>query len=281
MTQQQVNKLSNGFKYLLGFPTGYCYKKITTHQSLSAIRSNCLCLSIAFLIFLPVSAQAGTYISNSQPNAHTGKIVIDGHVIGEGSDDIIEGSGKSAKESRTVSGYTKIEAHGGLNITYRQSRGYSLTLTADNNIIPIITTTVSGNSLMISTKKSYSSSLPISIDISSPELEAIYIDGSGDVTLNDIAINKLAIELNGSGKVSATGSVTDLDIKISGAGNIDSQALDAKNVSAHITGSGDLKVTAHDKLRAEILGTGDITYFGNPKTIEKNITGVGDISPGE
>lgn len=235
--------------------------------------------TIAALLFQESQAE-GVFI-NQENNVSTGNIIIDGVVIGGQNQPIIKGSGKRSEENRALPDFKNIRVIGGVNVIYNQNTAASAKITGDDNIIPIIETHVDGETLNITTKKSYSSQLPISLQITSPHLLAVFLEGSGKFTIGNINSPQLMISISGSSDMTASGKVNNLDIQLSGAGDINTQALDANDVTVNIIGSGDLRVTAHKKLTAAIIGSGEISYFGNPGIIEKNITGAGDIVPGE
>jgi hypothetical protein len=64
---------------------------------------------------------------------------------------------------------------------------------------------------------------------------------------------------------------------MSGACDLKARALQTRIVQISITGAGSAQVNAADTLRVAITGAGDVTYFGNPKTVEKHISGAGSI----
>jgi hypothetical protein len=65
---------------------------------------------------------------------------------------------------------------------------------------------------------------------------------------------------------------------LSGSGDIDSDALKAKNVDITISGSGDSKVFCSENLKARVSGSGEIQYKGDPKTKDAKVSGSGSIS---
>ena len=84
--------------------------------------------------------------------------------------------------------------------------------------------------------------------------------------------------MSGSGDMDLSGKTNDLDVQVSGSGDIKAYDLDAEFVTAQVSGSADIKVTANQMLKARVSGSGDISYKGNPKKIETKTSGSGDIS---
>ena len=69
-----------------------------------------------------------------------------------------------------------------------------------------------------------------------------------------------------------------LEIKVTGSGDFDGGSLNAQNVEAYVSGSGDARVVANKNIKARVNGSGDINYSGNPRTSDTKVMGSGDIS---
>ncbi len=238
-------------------------------------------LFIMLTMSLVPVVMAETWI-NVENNVSTGKIVIDGQEIGNSTGQYLKGSGKINTISRDLSGYQRIQVGiGAFDVDYKSGKPYSLTITGDDNIIPLIKTEVSGGELKLSLPRSYSSKIPITLSIASPELEAITVEGSSTVRLNSIQSSNLFIHSSGTADISASGQVEILKIRLFGTGDLNLKKLIADEVQVKIEGSGDVVLTARKSLTATVSGTGDLVYFGRPKQVHTDISGVGDIEPGE
>ena len=80
----------------------------------------------------------------------------------------VRGSGNRQSEERKVASFTSIDTNGAFDITVVSQKQYSLEIEGDDNILPMISTDVSGNVLHIKNRTSYSVSQPIKITISVP-----------------------------------------------------------------------------------------------------------------
>ncbi|MGD7034986.1 head GIN domain-containing protein [Methylotuvimicrobium buryatense] len=232
-----------------------------------------LSLSLSVLLPLPSDAIAG--------QATTGKIIIDG-VVYDGSDARIEqGSGVLGKERRDVGPFRAIHVAAGIDINYRNGPAQSIEIIGDRNLIPIIETSVSGGLLTIAGRKSYQQHLPLTVEITSPRLDTLALHGAGDIRLTALRQESLALTLNGSGNVIADGQIDRFSVTVNGAGDIDAQKLFSQQADIKLSGSGNITVTAQETLKAYLIGSGDITYYGRPALIEKRIIGSGDLQPGD
>ena len=73
------------------------------------------------------------------------------------------------------------------------------------------------------------------------------------------------------------GNATSFDAAIAGSGDVSAYKLKTRYVEASIAGSGDIKVTVSDKIKATVVGSGNIYYKGHPDKIDTTSLGSGDI----
>ena len=187
------------------------------------------------------------------------------------------GSGVAKTETRMPGPFTKIETSGSvvLEVTSGQSSTVIL-VSGDNNVVPLVKTTVSGDVLKIRVDESHTAKLPLVVKIAMPKLVAV--SASGAAKVNAANLGGPRFELKGSGAVKATlgGRVDELSIDINGAARIDAIALAARNVTVSASGAGTVDVNAADKLNVHLSGAGKVSYLGDP-VVTKSISAAGTI----
>jgi hypothetical protein len=188
----------------------------------------------------------------------------------------IKGSGVSKTESRKVEKFTAIELDVG-RLTVEQTGNESLTVTADDNVLPVLSTKVEGGTLILSVEngKSFSGKEPV-FAVTVAALRRLELNGSGAIQASKLDGDTLAASIAGSGSARLGGRATELNLSISGSGSIDAAQLQAKRAKAEVSGSGSLTVNASDELDAEISGSGTIWYIGSPK-VKSDVSGSGSI----
>jgi len=102
------------------------------------------------------------------------------------------------------------------------------------------------------------------------------VSGAGEVTLTDLKVNSLDVNLSGAGSIQASGSAASLDVNISGFGEFKGSDLQSQTANVRITGAGSATVWAVKNLEAHISGAGDINYYGDP-TVDESISGAGNV----
>jgi hypothetical protein len=212
----------------------------------------------------------------------------------------MEGNGKIESEHRVVTDFSSIENNTGFDIKVTYDSVTSIRVDADENLMDLINTSVRNGKLIVDSDdgqcvQSYSSVL---INIHTPELERIELNGSGsfdvysfncpDLTIRntgsgDIEIRNLITEditaiLSGSGDVYLDGTGIEARYSVSGSGDINGFDMKVSNATVKNSGSGDVSCFVYDNLDVTLSGSGDVIYAG-PSTllIVQDDSGSGDI----
>jgi Putative auto-transporter adhesin, head GIN domain len=191
---------------------------------------------------------------------------------------VTRGSGQLATESRAVSGFSKIDLSGGGELTIQKTGTESLSISAEDNLLPRLTSEVSNDTLILGTKPNTTilPQQPITYTVTVKDLTGVAVSGSGNIRVPDLTTTALSISISGSGTITVNGTVDDQDLEISGSGGYEAAQLTSKTVKADISGSGTANVLATNVLDVEISGSGTVTYSGNPQ-IEQEISGSGKL----
>ena len=64
---------------------------------------------------------------------------------------------------------------------------------------------------------------------------------------------------------------------MTGASELHAGGLQTKTTEIATTGAADAEIAVSETLKVAITGAGKVSYSGNPKTIEKHISGAGSI----
>lgn len=114
-------------------------------------------------------------------------------------------------------------------------------------------------------------------DFSGDKLK-IAMSGSGDVNMKNITYANLAVSISGSGNVTMEGgTATSADFHVSGSGNVKVSKINGDQASAEVAGSGNLNLGKFSKLSVNVAGSGDVSYSGKPATLDKHVSGSGDV----
>lgn len=178
---------------------------------------------------------------------------------------IVQGSGVSKTEERAVTGVNAVALTTVGQLNVQQASAESLTITADDNILPLLKTTVANGVLTIASEGSFDERTPIVYTLTVREIGALRNTASGEISAASLNAAALEVETSGSGSIqlgalsvsgqarlvtSASGAVAveslqseSLDIESSGAGNLSATGIETAAVSARLSGSGSVTLS--------------------------------------
>ena len=118
---------------------------------------------------------------------------------------------------------------------------------------------------------------PWEIVLYQPLCPAIDLCGAGEAHLEDVDQPKLTVDMAGAGSITAAGRVSELNLRMSGAGNARLERLRANQAHVVATGAGNISVSAWDTVTARLSGVGDLNIAGEPQAREVRHFGVGQV----
>ena len=212
------------------------------------------------------------------------------------------GEGEFISKDLSLNGFNKIVSSGSFNVIVSKGNPQQVTVTGYSNIIEQLKTNIENGNWNIELKKGHYKNDNLTINIVIPELNAVALEGSGEIRINDFkSTENVAITLSGSGNIfvdenegcknlvvtiDGSGNVYAqenfinllyLNVKISGSGSYDGFANSAVISNLAIEGSGFCNVFAVETLNANINGSGSVNYKGNPVVTSK-IKGSGKVN---
>lgn len=219
--------------------------------------------------------------------------------IGPQDVDSILGSGVVVTEIREVGSFDGITISGEGTVVVVQADVPSVTVRSDDNLLPLITTEVSGSTLFLGKAPNAPDLDPtdgVHVQIDAPFVSAIGITGAGSISVSDLTAERLLIRLAGTGNIDVTGlDATMLNVDGSGVGSItvagrtNSQVVmvagtvayrsaELESVVADIDTNSlaTLVVRVREELDITLRGIGGVEYYGSP-TVTSEITGSGQI----
>jgi hypothetical protein len=207
------------------------------------------------------------------------------------------GSGNVINQTRSIQGVDQVSLDGTGTVLLIQGNQETLTIEAEDNIIPHIVTSVTGNKLAVSYDNTTPSpTRPVKYHLTLKDLSSITLsgavkvetsgfktrslvvsmNGAGEGNMSGLEVNTLIVSLSGAGKMNMAGTVTDQTITISGAGDYQAGTLQSRNTTFTINGAGKGMLNVSALLNATINGSGEISYLGNPQ-VNRQINGAGTV----
>ena len=111
----------------------------------------------------------------------------------------VRGSGVAAAQRRTVPSFRAIDLTGSSSIRVHVGPRQTVVINADDNLIDRVTTDVRDGVLVVSESGSFSTNLPLRVDVTVPTLAAVGLRGSGTINVAGVTARTFSAELSGSG----------------------------------------------------------------------------------
>jgi hypothetical protein len=188
----------------------------------------------------------------------------------------IRGNGHIKTDERTIGAFANIDTSGQFQIEW-QNGAPSLRIKTDENLFSYIESQISGDTLHLRTREQIWPTHGIKVVISSPARAGARISGAVKLTAKQLTGPRFALEATGASRVSLDGSIDGLLADMTGASELEASGLQTKTVEISTTGAADADIAVAEILKVAITGAGKVNYSGNPKTIEKHVSGAGSI----
>lgn len=245
---------------MLLFPSNVCN---TTNKTIKIMNKRFLQLCMAAVILL---SGAAFYQVNAQ--THSAKSIARG-------------------ESMNFKDYTEIHLNGSVDVIYTQSNEYSFEIVSDHSSSNIVKASVSNGVLSVGLNSSIISKLKnslydVKVYISSPKLNAVRVNGSGEFQVRGglVCDKDFNLELKGSGDFDCHRLEADnLFVTLLGSGDIDVKGIVAKTAKVKLNGSGDVDLSGQVNFSDyDLIGSGDISAEKlYAKKVSAVVRGSGDI----
>ena len=197
-----------------------------------------------------------------------------------GDGNFVNGSGKMVDAARKVGAFTVLRLDSSIDVHAHQGAAPGVSVHADDNIEPLVETSVEGDTLVVRMKKgsSFRTNHNVVVDVTFTTLTAAQQHGSGDLHIDKLSGPKFESTIAGSGDLQIeSAQLGSFALSIAGSGDVDARRLVAKRVSVSVSGSGDAHVNASDSIDAKVAGSGDVSYAGHPHDVSRRVSGSGSI----
>jgi hypothetical protein len=218
----------------------------------AAVSSTALAVAAAACVLPPLSSQAAT----------------------------VQGEGELASEDRTTTAFSHVSVDAGMHVIVRTGAETSVTLSAQQNLLPLITTVVKGDQLVVEvTPPGISSTKPITLTIHVPELASVTLSAGAGGTL-ELVGGTLAVDVSAGATVKAIGELDVLRLTASSGASAKLGEVTTGSASVTLTGasSAELHVTG------AVTGTADagstLVLTEKPASVDVKTSGGASVQGG-
>jgi hypothetical protein len=192
--------------------------------------------------------------------------------------DVIFGSGRVVTESRPASGFSAVSVSIPARVVIVQSGAESLSVTAEDNILPLVRAEVVGGRLVLALAPaiSISTTRGIVIEVSARAIAAIDATGASRVELAGLETDAFSLHVSGASEVTGSGSARDLRLDLSGAVRCQLEGLASRSAVTVLSGTSYARLRVADSLTATASGISVVEYYGDPVVVA-NVSGASAV----
>lgn len=117
----------------------------------------------------------------------------------------------------------------------------------------------------------------VKVIVTTPTVKRFELTSNANLRIRGYAQPTLDITLSGSGSLDAIGKTDTLKVNLSGYGNADLAALQARDADVTVSGSGDSTIYATGNVKVDISGRGNVDLAAKPAKLDTNISGSGSV----
>lgn len=207
--------------------------------------------------------------------------------------------------SYPVGQFDRVELAGAYNVTIATGKAPSVSAVGSQKAIDRLVVEVEGGVLKIRPEKKrgfsigWSNARPVQLTITTQSLAGADLAGSGDIVIDRVSgdsfdgtvagagslevasldVQRLKIDITGSGGAKASGRARSAEYEIAGSGDIKAANVASETARVLIAGSGNVTGQATRTATVDIMGSGDVRITGGAKcSISKAGSGNVDCS---
>jgi hypothetical protein len=172
------------------------------------------------------------------------------------------GSGPTTSELRNVEAFSRVEVANGIGLTIHVGGAQTVEVSAPENILPLIATTVEAGILKIHGTESFTTTSEVAVAISVSTLDGISAAGGSQAEVKDLASDHFDIVLSEGAGLTATGRATDVTLDASGGASADLATLTVETMGLELSGGATAALNVSDQLTGSASGGAVATVAG-------------------
>lgn len=216
-------------------------------------------------------------------------LALAGLLLFAGCGGVVSGSGRAAEDQRTVGAWRTLDVGSGIHATVTRGAP-AVTLTGDDNLLPLIETVVEGETLHVRLRSDLVAwnHLELTAQVQGEVLEGVHASGAatvdGDatttrtapfpveasgssrVTLGALDASEVLVTASGASTVTLEGLAERLTVRASGSSTVDTRALPVDHANVDASGASTLELTARAKVQGSLSGSSRLELGGGAST---------------
>lgn len=179
-------------------------------------------------------------------------------------EEAIVGNGPLVMETRVANGgFTAIRTNGAMTLRIVGAGSPALTVSAQKNILPYLTTTVEGHELRIRMTRTVSYDQPITVTVTGAAIRALDLSGAVTAQADGLEGDQVVLKADGASHGVVQGTARVLQVTTTGVSSIDARRLPANRIDGHAEGASRITLAGScQEAELEAVGASSIQAGG-------------------
>jgi hypothetical protein len=165
-------------------------------------------------------------------------------------------------ETREVGSFSRIEATAGIRVEVRIGPAQGVEVTAQESLLPVISTEVRGDTLSVEASEDYTTVEPVTVTVVVPALDGITLSGGSRATI-DLDAERIEIRIRGGAHITAAGSVDSLALDANGGATASLEDLSVRSATVSMEGGATATLSVADDVTGTASGGSRLTVIGD------------------
>jgi len=173
-------------------------------------------------------------------------------------------AGTAAAEPRNLSGFTRVDASAGTDVTVTVGRGFSVDVSGAD--ADRIVTRLSGDTLVVERRRGFSwgAARRAQVTVTMPRVEGLSSSSGADLVVTGVDAPHVALDSSSGADLRVSGRCGSFVADVSSGADIHAQELRCENGSVDASSGADARVFASGRLNVDASSGGGVVAYGNP-----------------
>ena len=182
-------------------------------------------------------------------------------------------------ESRDVGSFSGISLSGVGHLVAEPGSTETLTITANENVLPHLVSEVRGGVLHLETENlKVEGDLRLEYHVTVRQLDELHASGVTTAEVHGVDARRFRVEISGVSSVVAEGRADRQDISVSGVSAYEAEQLSTRVTHVLMSGVSHAVVDVSERLEGSLSGPSQLVYIGSP-SVRVNTSGGSTVRP--
>jgi hypothetical protein len=196
---------------------------------------------------------------------------------------LVSAPARADEQARTAPAFTSIDMKGPISIEVQAGKAQAISVRGSPTFVAMLVTEVVDGELRVYLREKNVKRIngDPRVIVTVPHLRKFSMEGAGETILRDVSGDRFDVNYRGAGSMVISGTVRLLNLQAQGVGEVDARKLIAQDAAVDFQGIGSVQIYASGKLDAKVNGMGELNYYGHPRTVNKSVSGIGNVKAGD